>query len=156
MRPNDDFDFFEDICLFRGATLILLFWTSSDICAGSQSHGGSLCVLFHLCDPQIYLWCDTCRLYRGQHGSQTFSIHVLADVTSSIGGGGDLGYCFYSARVPVPKNNWYRLWVKLPQGAQVLFFINWKNVYASLNLIIIIIIFIRIFVLVTWYTVVYQ
>ena len=32
-----------------------------------------LCVLSCPCDPQIHLWCDTCRLQRGQHGSRTFS-----------------------------------------------------------------------------------
>ena len=45
------------------------------------------CMLSHLCDPQIHLWCNTCRLYRGQHSSWVFSIHILADVSTSIGGG---------------------------------------------------------------------
>ena len=27
--------------------------------------------------PDIHLWCDTCWLYRGQHGSWAFSIHKL-------------------------------------------------------------------------------
>ena len=46
--------------------LIPLFWTSGDVCPGFQSQGGSLfCVLFHLCDPQIHLWCNICWLYRG-------------------------------------------------------------------------------------------
>ena len=47
------------------------------------------CVLSHLCDPHIHLWCNTCWLYRGQHGSWAFSIHVLTEVSASIGG--DLG-----------------------------------------------------------------
>ena len=38
-----------------------------------------------LCDPQIHLWCDTCWLYRGQHGSWAFLIHILADMFGSIG-----------------------------------------------------------------------
>ena len=54
----------------------LCFWTSGDICPGFQSQGGSLCMLSHLCDPQIHLWCDTCWLYRGQHGSRAFCRHV--------------------------------------------------------------------------------
>ena len=54
-----------------------LFWTSSDVCVGFQSKGGSLFVLSHLCNPQIHLWCDTCWLYRGQHSSQAFLIHIL-------------------------------------------------------------------------------
>ena len=49
--------------------------------------GWILCVLLHLCDPQIHLWCDTCWLYRGQHGSWAFSIHILTNVSASIGGG---------------------------------------------------------------------
>ena len=36
-------------------------------------------MLSRLCDPQIHLWCNTCLLYRGQHGSLAFSIQVLAD-----------------------------------------------------------------------------
>ena len=43
-------------------------------------------MLSHLCDPQIYLWCDTCLPYGGQHGSRAFLIHILADVSMSIGG----------------------------------------------------------------------
>ena len=43
--------------LFVGP-LVPLFWTSPDICPGFQSQGGSLCMLSHLCDPQIHLWCD--------------------------------------------------------------------------------------------------
>ena len=34
--------------------------------------------------PEIHLWCDTCWLYRGQHGSWAFSIHVPADASTSI------------------------------------------------------------------------
>ena len=45
------------------------------------------CRLSRLCDPQIHLWCDTCWLYRGQHGSWAFSIHILADMSVSIGRG---------------------------------------------------------------------
>ena len=47
--------------------LIPLLWTSGDICPGFQSQGASLfCMLSCLCDPQIYIWCNTCWLYRGQ------------------------------------------------------------------------------------------
>ena len=64
-----------------------LVWTSGDVCPGFQSQGGIPCVICYLCDPQIHLWCDTCWLYRGQYGSQALSIHLLADVSTSIGGG---------------------------------------------------------------------
>ena len=68
--------------------LTLLFWTSCDICPGFQSHSGTLCMLSHLCDHQIHLWCNTCWLHRSQHGSQAFLIHIFADrVSASIGGG---------------------------------------------------------------------
>ena len=40
-------------------------------------------VLSHLCDPQIHLWHDTCWLYRGQHGSLAFSIHVIGCIESN-------------------------------------------------------------------------
>ena len=35
------------------------------------------CVLSHLCDPQIHLWCNTCWLHRGQHGSRAFLIYLV-------------------------------------------------------------------------------
>ena len=40
--------------------------------------------------PEIHLWCHTCWLYRGQHGSWAFLIHIPADVAASIGGGSGL------------------------------------------------------------------
>ena len=63
--------FLEDISPFRGIT-IHLFWTFGDVCPGVLSQGGFLtCTLSCLSTiPEIHLWCDTCRLYRGQHGSQ--------------------------------------------------------------------------------------
>ena len=68
--------------LFVGP-LIPLFWTSCDVCPGFQSQGGSVAwMLSHLCDPQIHLWCNACLLYRGEHDSRAFSIHVLADRVS--------------------------------------------------------------------------
>ena len=77
--------FFEDISSFCGAieTPVLDFcwrlpWVSKP--------GWIPCMLSCLCDPQIHLWCDTCWLYRGQHGSQVFLIHILTDVSASIGG----------------------------------------------------------------------
>ena len=63
------FFFLENISLFVGP-LIPLFWTSGDICPGFQSQGGSLACLCSI--PQIHLWCDTCWLYSGQHGSRAF------------------------------------------------------------------------------------
>ena len=38
--------------------------------------------------PQIHLWCDTCWLYRDQHGGRAFLIHVPADMSTSTGGSG--------------------------------------------------------------------
>ena len=50
--------------------------------------GFKACMLSGLCDPQIHIWCKTCWLYRGQHGSWAFSIHILADhASTSIGMG---------------------------------------------------------------------
>ena len=40
--------------------------------------------------PQIHLWCDTCWLYGGQHGIRAFLIHILADMSTSVGGGSGL------------------------------------------------------------------
>ena len=45
-------------------------------------------MLSHLCDQ---LWCNTNWLYRGQHGSQALLIHILTDMSASIGGGSDQG-----------------------------------------------------------------
>ena len=39
----------------------------------------SLACFLACTDPQIYLWCDTCWMYRGQHGIRAFLIHVLTD-----------------------------------------------------------------------------
>ena len=36
--------------------------------------------------PQIHLWCDTCWLYSGQHGSRAFLTHILADVLQALVG----------------------------------------------------------------------
>ena len=71
------FNFCRTQVLFVGP-LIPLFWTSGDVCPGFQSQGGFLaCTLSCLCaSPQIHLWCDTCWLYRGQHGSQSHSLHA--------------------------------------------------------------------------------
>ena len=34
--------------------------------------------------PQIHLWCDTCWPLGGQHGGQSFSVHVLGSTTVCI------------------------------------------------------------------------
>ena len=84
------FKFLEDISPFCGAadTPILDFWW----CLPWVSKPGWILSLacFLTCAqqiPQIHLWCDTCWLYRGQHGSWAFLIHVPADMSVSIGGG---------------------------------------------------------------------
>ena len=48
---------------------------------------GFTCML-HLLQwiPQIHLWCDTCWPLGSQHGRQTFSTHILANIPTSIGG----------------------------------------------------------------------
>ena len=77
---------FEDISPFRGATdtPVLDFWW----CLPWVSKPGWIpSMLFHLCDPLIHLWCDTCWLHRGQHGSWAFLIHILTDLSTSIDGG---------------------------------------------------------------------
>ena len=64
---------------------VLNFWC----CLPQASKPGWIpfCLLSCLCDPQIHLWFDTCWLYGGKHGSWTFFIHVLTDMSTSIGGG---------------------------------------------------------------------
>ena len=42
------------------------------------------CLLSHLCNPHVHIWCVTCWLYRGQHYSQAFLIHILADHVSTL------------------------------------------------------------------------
>ena len=66
---------------FHGTTdtLVLDIWW----CLPWVSKPGWIpCMLSHLCDPQIHLW-----LYGSQYGSQAFLIHILTDVSTSIGGG---------------------------------------------------------------------
>ena len=80
------YKFFEDIIPFCGTTDIpvLDFWW----CLPWVSKPGWIpCMHSYLCDPQVHLWCDTYWLYRSQHGSWAFLIYVLADVSTSIGGG---------------------------------------------------------------------
>ena len=36
--------------------------------------------------PQIPLWCDTCWSFDSQHDNQVILIHMLAHVSTSIGG----------------------------------------------------------------------
>ena len=67
---------------------ITLFWMSA---LGFKAGWMPFCMLSCLCDPQIHLWWDTCWLCRGQHGSQAFSIHLLADKSTNIGGGSGWG-----------------------------------------------------------------
>ena len=43
----------------------------------------------HFADPRIHIWYGT-WLYRCQHGNRTFSIHLLADVSTSTGRGSGL------------------------------------------------------------------
>ena len=80
------FKFLKDISPFRGAidTNVLDFWW---YLPWVSKPGWIPCMLSRLCDPQIHLWCNTCRLYRGQHGSLAFLIHIPADVSANIGGG---------------------------------------------------------------------
>ena len=83
----------EDINPFRRAadTPVLDFWWRLP---WVPKPGWVPCVLSHLCDPQIHLWCDTCWLYGGQYGNWAFSIHVLADVSTSIDG----GQCYFEEK----------------------------------------------------------
>ena len=66
------------------------------------------CMLSRLCDPQTHLWCNSCWLYRGQHDSWAFLIHILADVSASIGGGSRLERSVHQRRItiyPYAKRN---------------------------------------------------
>ena len=60
-------NFLEDISPFRGATdtPVLDFWWHLPWVSKPM---WIPCMLSHLCDPQIHFWCDTCWLYRDQHG----------------------------------------------------------------------------------------
>ena len=60
---------FEDISPVRGATNtpVLDFWWRLP---WVSKPGWIPCMLSHLCAPHIHLQCDTCWLYRGQHGSR--------------------------------------------------------------------------------------
>ena len=85
------FKFLEDISSFFFGTTdtpVLDFWW----CLPWVSKPGWIpfCVLSCLCGPQIHLWCDACWLYRGQHDSQAFLIHVIIDISARIGGGSGL------------------------------------------------------------------
>ena len=67
--------------------LILLFWTSGNVSPGFKARVDPSLACFVTCMqwiPEIHLWCNTCWLYGGQHGSWAFSIHVPADVSASI------------------------------------------------------------------------
>ena len=54
-----------------------------------KAWGGSLLHAFLLVWSS-HLWCNTCWLYWGQHGSWAFLIHILADVSTSTVGGSRL------------------------------------------------------------------
>ena len=97
--------FLEDISPFRGATdtPILDFWWRLPRVSKPGWIPSLACFL--VCAqqiPQIYLWCNTCWLYRGQHGSQAFLIHVPADMSASIGGGVLDSYWYFTKFLP-PK-----------------------------------------------------
>ena len=92
--------------------MIPLFWTFGNVSPGFQSQGGSLALAdlggardtqspsgsnyfhFHVVlrkigvracsDPQIHLWCNTCRPLGNQHGSRAFSMHIPADQNISL------------------------------------------------------------------------
>ena len=71
----------QTLFCFLGLLIPMSDWTSGDVCPGFQSKGGSLACF-------LVIWYYTSSLQRGQHGSQTFSMNVLADhVSTSIGGG---------------------------------------------------------------------
>ena len=62
--------------VFFVGPLILLFWTSGDVCPGFRSQGGSLaCMLSHLCamDSSDSTLVQYLLLYSSQQGSQSFS-----------------------------------------------------------------------------------
>ena len=67
--------------------LIPLFWTSGDVCPGFQSQGGSLayfptCVILRFTAGVTPAHCvEVCM------AAKPFVIHVLADMSTSIGGG---------------------------------------------------------------------
>ena len=87
--------------------LIPLFWASGDVCPGFQSQVGSLvCFLTSRATPA------DCR---GQHTSRAFSIHLLADVSTSIGGG---------ARLPRFETELIATREKSPQQASIVLDIN--------------------------------
>ena len=76
----------EDISPFHGTTDTPVLDFTWHLPWVSKPGWIPFCMLSHLCDSQIHLWCNTCWLYRGQHGSQVFLIHILVNVSASIGG----------------------------------------------------------------------
>ena len=96
--------FLEDISPICGAK-------DTDIFPEFKKSGWIPCMLFCLCDP--HLWCDTYWLYRGQHGSWAFSIHVLTDMSTSIGGGSGLKsmtVCIASTVLYTIQPLWCSIW----------------------------------------------
>ena len=73
--------------LFRGATdtpVLDFWWHLSWV---SKPGWIPFSMLSHLCDLQIHVWCNTCPLYRGQHGSRAFLIHVLTQALVEVRAG---------------------------------------------------------------------
>ena len=70
--------------------LIPLFWTSGDVCPGFQSQGGSFVCFLTCVILRFTSGATPADFIEDQHGSQTFSIRILADVSTSISGGSGL------------------------------------------------------------------
>ena len=74
--------FLEDISPFCGATdipVLDLWWHLHWVSKPGWVHSLACFLACAQWIPQIHFWCDTCWLYRGQHGSQAFLIHIPAD-----------------------------------------------------------------------------
>ena len=71
-------NFLEDVCPFCGATdipVLDFWWHLSTL--GLKARVNPSFAYFLACMQWFHLWCNTC---------QAFSIHVLADIFTSIGG----------------------------------------------------------------------
>ena len=130
LSPSQGYFFYHfwRTCPFHGATdaPVLYFWWHL---SGFQSQGRSLYMLSHLCDPQIHLWCNTCWLYTGQHGSWAVSYHILADMPTSIGGGLGLKpmtVCAVSTALYTIRPLWHNEYLKGAQGLIKSHWVMWS------------------------------
>ena len=126
-KQEDYFNFFSFFKIFGGhKSFSWGHWYPSFgllvACAlGFKARVDHFCMISHLCDPQIHLWCDTSWLYcvEVSMAAEPFLSKYHADVSASIGGGSRLEpttFCaihskhstvYYSA---TPARHYFNFW----------------------------------------------